>query len=156
MGITPGLRVEVGIILLMVFIYVVTKRKSVTKSLFYSLITYIIIFLYGIMPYIVKSFLNLFNLEYSYSSLLMQNFYLLLLLFLGTCLLYLYNKKYFTEIIKDIRMHKNPTGKDFLKKYLIFIFLRIKNIIIMDIMLVIQTPLVKHKIVLRPITANPV
>jgi len=102
-GITPGMRIEIGLIISCSFLYFFIKKRSIIRSLFSSFLTYSLIFTYCAMPFVLKAFLNLFGLTYNFSSLLMRSFYLLLILILGAWLFYLHNKKYFIEILKDIR-----------------------------------------------------
>jgi len=103
MTITPGMKIEIMLVILGSFIYFLIKKVPVVRSLFFSFLTYSLLFVYCSMPFFVQLFLNFFGLEYDFSHLLMTNFYLLLILILGIYLFYLYNKKYFIEILKDIR-----------------------------------------------------
>lgn len=103
LGVTPGMRIEIALAILGSFIYFYIKKRNLIKSFFFSFLTYCLIFLFCAMPFSIKMFLNVFNLEYNYSSLLMQNFYSILIFLLIGGVFFLYNKKYFMEIIKDIR-----------------------------------------------------
>ncbi len=102
-GLSPGIKIEVGLILLGCFVYFLIKNKNIFKSLFFTFFAYLIIFLFGIAPFLAKAFLQLFNLQYRFSASLMINFYLLLLFILSIWIFYLYNKKFCIEIFKDIR-----------------------------------------------------
>ena len=101
---TPGVRIEIFIILVAFFIYIFIKKKSWIRSLIFTLITYAVIFAFFALPYFVKGFLKIFDLFYEYSNALMVNFLLLLFLILASIVFYLYSKKYFITILKDIRI----------------------------------------------------
>jgi len=104
LGVTPGMRVEFALVLIGSFIYFFIKKGSIIRSLIFSFLTYSMIFLFCAMPYVMKAFLNIFGLKYSNTSHpLPINFYLLLIFIFGVWLFYLYNKRYFIEILKDIR-----------------------------------------------------
>lgn len=103
-GITPGIKIEVILILAGSFIYFLIKKQSILRSLLFSFFTYSLIFIFGIMPFIIKGFLALLKIEYYYSAILMRNFYLLLILILGIWLFYLHNKRHFIELLKDSRI----------------------------------------------------
>jgi hypothetical protein len=92
-GITPGMRIEIGLVLAASCIYFLAKKKGVPASLFFTLLNYALIFSYCASPYALKWPLNVLGLEYSYSSSVMQNFYLVLTIFLLGPLLYLKNRE---------------------------------------------------------------
>ena len=102
-GITPGIRTEVALIILGSFIYFYIKKENLIRALFFSFLVYSLIFVYLAMPFVVQGCLELINQEYNYSSLLLGKFYLLLIFILLVWTFYIFNKKYFLEILKDIR-----------------------------------------------------
>ncbi len=102
-GITPGIRTEVVLVILGSFIYFYIKKENFIRSLFFSFLIYSLIFAYLAMPFIVQGCLKLINQEYNYSGLLLGKFYLLLIFILLVWTFYISNKKYFLEILKDIR-----------------------------------------------------
>ena len=103
-GVTPGMRIEIGLILLGSFIYFFIKNCGVLKSLIFSFLTYSLIFAYGIVPFGVRALVSIFGAKFELTTLLLLKFYLLLLFVLGIWVFYLYKKKYFIEIIKDMRV----------------------------------------------------
>ncbi len=103
-GVSPGMRIEIACVLIISGIYFYVKTLSIIRSLVYVLLMYTVIFLYGIAPYGAKHMLSLAGLSYSYSPILMRNFYLTVLLFLGPALLYCYNPRYSRALVKDIRL----------------------------------------------------
>lgn len=105
-GISPGMRIEIVLILLGSFIYFFIKKRDALKSLIAIFLTYIVIFLFVATPYVIKVFLNVFNIEYKLSDTLVSNFYLLLIFIFSVWIFYLYNKRYFINVIKDIRIFR--------------------------------------------------
>lgn len=102
-GVSPGIRIEIALVLVASGIYFYIKTENILRSIFFSFLTYCLFFLYGIMPYAARFFLNVCGLEYTYSALLMRNVYLLLILILVAILYALYRRNYFIEILKDLR-----------------------------------------------------
>ncbi|MBU1205248.1 MAG: UbiA family prenyltransferase [Nanoarchaeota archaeon] len=103
LGITPGIRVEIIIVLLGVFFYIYINSSRIVKSLLGVLFAYPIYFFYLAAPFLAKGLLEIFGLTYKYSDSLMTSFFLLVILFAGIFIAYISNKKYFRLIIKDIR-----------------------------------------------------
>lgn len=105
LGITPGMRIEIGIILLASFIYFYIKNSNLIKSIYYMLLTYTLIFAYLATPFILKAGLTALNLQYSEINLdmLVFYFYMVIIFFAGILLLYLRYSDYFMLIIRDIR-----------------------------------------------------
>jgi len=105
-GITPGMKIEVAVILLLSFAYFRIKKTGIIKSIVTAVILYCIIFACAVMPFIGKALLNAFNLEYKYSERLFINIYFLLILISIPYLFFLFNKTFFKEILKDIRIFR--------------------------------------------------
>ena len=103
MGATPGMKIEVLLVLIGCFAYVYMKKRSILRGIFFTFVVYSTVFWWGCIPFAVKYFLESFGVEYAFTSEVAVNFVLLLLLIIGSIAFYLYNKKYFVEIIKDIR-----------------------------------------------------
>jgi len=103
LGITPGIRIEIIIVLLGVFFYIYINSSRIIKSLLAVLFAYPICFFYLAAPFLAKGLLEIFGLTYKHSDSLMTNFFLLVILFAGIFIAYILNKKYFKLIIKDIR-----------------------------------------------------
>lgn len=102
-GITPGMRIEIAIVLLAGFGYFYLKNSSFFKSLFYTLLTYILIFWYCAIPYSVKGILRLVGLECKLRTAVLTNFYLFIIFFIGLILAYSLHRGMFKAVIKDIR-----------------------------------------------------
>ena len=102
-GVSPGMRIEIGLVLVMCTIYFYIKTENILRSLLFCFLSYSLIFFYGMMPYVVKYVLSVFGLEFSYSAVVMRNFYLLLIFILTPWLYYLHNRKHCIEILKDLR-----------------------------------------------------
>ncbi len=105
-GITPGIRIEIVLILLACFIYFFIKKRDGIKAIISTFLTYSVIFIFGAAPYVVKNFLNVLNIEYKPSSTLISNFFLLLIFIFTIWIFYLYNKRYFINVLKDIRIFR--------------------------------------------------
>ncbi len=101
LGITPAMRIEVGAVLMFSVIYFFIKNRNIIKSLIFSLITYSMLFAYGITPFIMKGFLDIFGMESDFTSLAMSYFFLSLVFILGFWVFYLYDRKWIVEIFKN-------------------------------------------------------
>ena len=104
LGVTPGMKIEISLALSFSFIYFFVKTGKWLKSLLFSIFMYSLIFFYCIIPFFAKTIMQFFRLEYVYSDMLMRNIYFLLLFILGAWMFYLYNRAYFTAIVKDMRI----------------------------------------------------
>jgi 4-hydroxybenzoate polyprenyltransferase len=102
-GVTPGIRIETALIIAASFIYFSIKGLSLARRLFFSFLTYCVIFAYGAMPFIIGLFIKIFKLEPDWQSFPLTDFYLLLILILAAAVFYWYNPEYFRKIAGDIR-----------------------------------------------------
>lgn len=101
-GVSLGLKCEVFIVLIGVYLYLRAKNLNIFLSLFYVWATYSIIFFWGSLPYIAKFIQNLFGFPYSFSGEMMIHLYLVSNLFLGILLVYLANPQLIRIIVKDM------------------------------------------------------
>jgi 4-hydroxybenzoate polyprenyltransferase len=104
-GITPGIRIEVALVLFGSFIYFYIKKKKIIQGLLFSFLVYCLIFSYLAIPFILKAFLELFNFKYMGSAIFI-NFYFLLIFILLAWIFFLYKRQYFMAIIRDIRLFR--------------------------------------------------
>lgn len=104
MGVTPGIRIEIALVLLASFLYFFTRSSRLIKSICFTFLTYAILFTFAIIPFVVKAIMGLLGLEFSPSNILMTNFYATAIFILGVMIAYLGNRAYFVSIIKDIRL----------------------------------------------------
>ncbi len=102
-GVTPGIRIELAIALVGIFIYCYIKTSKIIKSLVCTFLTYIVLFCFGIVPFIIKWVLFLNKPSYSYSDLILSNFYLLIITLISLVLIYISDKSYIKLIIADIK-----------------------------------------------------
>jgi len=102
MGITPGMRIEIGLGLVGSFIYFYFKNLKLIKSLFFTILVYVCIFSYTALPFFITGTLKLIKLKPVSSDLLFINFYLFIIFLTGTLLIYVTKRKYFQIIIKDL------------------------------------------------------
>jgi len=63
-GATPGIRIEIALLVIASFNYVRTKRKSVLKGLIAALSIYTVLFLSGAVPLLLGYIVNTFHLQY--------------------------------------------------------------------------------------------
>lgn len=104
-GITPGIKIELIMIVIGSFFYFLIKNKNIIKSLFFSFLVYGIIFIYLITPIWLNYFLKIFGKSFNYNfDIDLVNLYFLLIILLSSILFYLYNKNYFKAIIRDLRI----------------------------------------------------
>lgn len=103
-GVTPGIHVEMFLILVAIFLYVFVKQRKVWRALLYTFISYVIIFVYFSAPFFLQWFLKIFGLSYEYSEQIISNFLLFILAILALAVFYLYSRRYFVAIFKDIRI----------------------------------------------------
>ncbi len=96
-GVSPGIRIEVSLVILASFAYFAIKQQGIVRSLFFSFLVYVIIFAFFILPYVLNFFLNFFGLNFDYSSRLMRDSFFLLTFFQALWLYYLVNKKAFQK-----------------------------------------------------------
>ncbi len=102
-GVSPGIRVEVGLALLGAWCYIFVKTGRWLRSFFYTLVAYLILFFYLAFPYVIEPALNILGLRFLYSNEQFTGFYLLVILLAGVPALYLADREKFRVIIADIR-----------------------------------------------------
>lgn len=102
-GATPGVRMEIFLILIGVFGYIYLKTKAKFKSLIFTLLAYGLLYLYALVLFIIKAIQNGFGLDYMANNMLVSQFYLLLLMAELIYLFYLWNRQYFKALLKDFR-----------------------------------------------------
>lgn len=106
LGITPGIRIEIAIVLFASFFYFFIKTAKIYLSLIGVFLFYCLLFIFAILPIILKFVFTKINILYIYSDLLMVKTYLLMLFFLSLVIGYLLNKKVFLILLKDIRPYR--------------------------------------------------
>lgn len=102
-GITIGLRIEVALLLIASYFYFKAKKMPTLKSLLFVLLMYTVIFIYAIVPFIVKAILDIVDLFRTFDNMLYAKFYLLVVFVLLLALAWRWNKRYFVSILKDMR-----------------------------------------------------
>jgi len=100
---SPGIRIEIALVLLGSFLYFRLKRAGLIRSLIFVLLLHALLFFCGIFPFLIEKVFNLIGVGYLYTPVLMTNLFLIVLFLTGIPLLYFTNKKYFRILIKDIR-----------------------------------------------------
>lgn len=104
-GASPGIRIEVFIILMGSFYYLYAYQKlKILRSLIGVIGVYAIIFFMGMFPFFINSVLKFTNIEFDfYHAKIGSDFYLPMIFINCALMLFLYNKKYFLRIFKDLR-----------------------------------------------------
>lgn len=102
MGVTPGLKVEVAIFLLLIFLYFVLKTKSMLKSIIGLFFAYNIFFFFAVTPFILFPYSKFYNC-FSEINNIFINYYSLLVIFLSVVLFYVFKKEIFRALIGDFR-----------------------------------------------------
>jgi 4-hydroxybenzoate polyprenyltransferase len=106
LGITPGMRIEIAIILLLCLVYFYAKTKNIIKSILGMLACYSLLFVYLALPFIIKRFVSIFGVQYQYSNKLVSSFLLLIGFFEIIFLAFLINKNKFLEIVRNLRFSR--------------------------------------------------
>jgi 4-hydroxybenzoate polyprenyltransferase len=104
-GATPGIKIEIAIILLSFFYFsYLFKKASIKKSLLFIFFTYSTIFIYGMFPFLSTGLLDVLGLNWSeFRPKMHADYFLLLIFFNGLAILHLHEPKYFKELLKDLR-----------------------------------------------------
>lgn len=102
-GVTPGIQIEIALVVMGSFIYFSIKRNSLVIALLFSWLTYTLIFLYGAMPFLLEFIQLSLGYTYNYSDENMRDLFLVLLLVLGFWIYLLHSKSYSISLLKDMR-----------------------------------------------------
>lgn len=102
MAITPGMRIEIFLVLFAVLIYFRYKLFSWIKALWYMILTYTVIFLFCSLPYLLKFILHSFSLSLWPTDFVFSSFYLIILFVLGNVLVFFEVPKKYKMFISDI------------------------------------------------------
>ena len=98
-GATIGMQIHIFLILILILIYTLVKtNKNFKKSFLVPFLIYIVIFFYGSLAYLLKSF---FNFVYNDNAFSMIFFIILFILLVIS--FYITKKEFFKIIIKDFR-----------------------------------------------------
>jgi 4-hydroxybenzoate polyprenyltransferase len=117
MGISPGIRIEVAMVLIGILLYFFIKFSShekskesrhptfnpMLKSILCTFITYFIIFVYLAMPILINFIFRAVGLRFDYSDGLLTNIYLAGIFVLGLALAFIKDRKLILAIIMDAR-----------------------------------------------------
>ena len=103
MGITYGMRIEIAIVLMGIFLYCYIKTSKKLKSLLFTFLSYVFFFLFSMVPFIIKWILFFNSSHVSYPDSIFINFYLWIITLTGISFLYITNKKYLKLIWNDVK-----------------------------------------------------
>jgi len=99
-GATPGIRIEIALLVIASFNYVRTKKNSIIKGVIAATCIYTILFLSGAIPFLLGYLVNTFQLQYQHND---QSTVLLLLVldvFLFCFALFRYSPVFIYKILK--------------------------------------------------------
>ncbi len=102
-GVSLGLKIEILMALMGIYIYCRFKKISVVNSTITTLLCYTTIFLWGSSPFLVEYILWLMGFSYAFSSQLMVNFYLIVLPPAAWIIAYLWKPAWVRALMKDMR-----------------------------------------------------
>ncbi|MGM5483181.1 MAG: hypothetical protein ACQESF_06980, partial [Nanobdellota archaeon] len=100
-GVTPGMKFEIMLALIGIFIYLYLATRNIWKGLLGAFGFYVILFVFAIFPYLLRKGLSFLNLSVRYSDILMSGAYLLIIFVMSTVLVYIANKTLFKKIISE-------------------------------------------------------
>jgi len=104
MGITPGIKIEIAVVLLSSFVYFLAKTSRLAKSLGHTFLTYSVVFAFFVTPFVVRAMAESLGLASEFSHELFANYFATIALLLGVVITYLGDKRHFVSIAKDIRL----------------------------------------------------
>lgn len=105
-GISLGMRVEIVLFILLLFLYFRLKKVNFLKSFMGILMFYCLVFCYFVTQVILENCLELFGITFVYSSFAVLNVFLFLIIFLFIILSFLLNQKIFLSIFRDLRFSR--------------------------------------------------
>jgi len=102
-GITPGMKVEIAVVLLACFSYLKVKGVSLGKRLLTCWAVYSMIFAYSCVPFFLQGVISLFGLKGGVTSEGLIGFYLVVITILSASIYHSACRSYCWELLKDIR-----------------------------------------------------
>jgi 4-hydroxybenzoate polyprenyltransferase len=103
-GATVGIRIEVLLVMVGSFYYAkVIKKITGLWPLILALSSYTLIFLFGMAPFFVQGFLEIFGFSMNHHPSLIRNLFLLGIFPNLILLFFFYNRNLFWEVLKDLR-----------------------------------------------------
>lgn len=102
MAVTPCIRIEIALILLVSFFYFFTKSGHFLKSFLWTIIMYALFFLYGAFPFLFKILNAVTGISFWANEITLIYSFLTISLFLGVLLTYLANPDVFKSLMDDV------------------------------------------------------
>ncbi|MCP4675715.1 MAG: UbiA family prenyltransferase [Deltaproteobacteria bacterium] len=102
-GASPGIRVEIAIILIANTLYCIAKGAGLRRGLLAAISIYTIIFAHGALPLILNQLMPLFDLEYKYTDPLLGRCFLLSSVLAAAVVAWRSSPRYFLTFAKDLR-----------------------------------------------------
>ncbi len=103
MGASPGIRIEVGLVLLGSLYYIYAKTGNIIKSIGYVFLEYCWIFAWASTPFALKGLNKLFNLPTTTNDIDFIKFFIILTFILTILITSMTYRNYLLAILKDLR-----------------------------------------------------
>ena len=102
MAVTPGIRIELAIILLASLAYFFIKTKNILKSIFLMWILYTIFFVFGAFPFLLKLLNSMTGIPFWHTEPIITASFVSISIVLGVLLTYLSNPPLFKIVLGDV------------------------------------------------------
>ena len=103
MGVTIGMRIEIGLVVIFSFIYMYQKTSLLIRSLLFSWSIYTLLFVYCAFPFWVHTFLRIFNASYQEPNIALSAFFIFLICFLGGGCFFFCERKTILPAVRPIK-----------------------------------------------------
>ncbi|MBF0523252.1 MAG: UbiA family prenyltransferase [Candidatus Omnitrophica bacterium] len=103
-GATPGMRIEIALILIATAVYIFVRTRQLWRSILSAVLVYIVIFGYLATPFLINAGFGIIGMNAEIDIFLIIRFYLALIFVGGLAVLYLAEQNVFKELIKDARL----------------------------------------------------
>ncbi len=105
-GISPGMRLEIVLVLVFFLAYFYLKTRKFLRSLLGIFVIYSLFFLYNTSPVILSSFFSFLDIKYLNTNFLFLQAYLLSIFVITSILAFLYRGKFLKDFLKNIKPFK--------------------------------------------------
>lgn len=102
MAVTPGIRIELAIVLILSLIYLFIKTNSLLKSIFLTWLLYTIFFVFGAYPFLLIGLKKITGISFWHTEPILTFSFIILSIILGVALTYLANPNLFKLVLKDV------------------------------------------------------
>jgi 4-hydroxybenzoate polyprenyltransferase len=103
LGASPGIRVEIGAILVGCVLYGLARGAGFGRALLAALLVYTSVFIHAAAPLLLNSTLPVFGVEYEYGDVLLARFFCLSSVVFGVLAARAHAPRYFVVFVRDLR-----------------------------------------------------